>query len=223
MIKENDINWKTILKYNLRFTFSINVILSVGIMILGMILFKIFSINRPSFERMCEYFLIFMVPASVQGIGDYECVHRIWEFVFTKKASYYVIYFFRLFILLVFNALLFAIPYSIMAVRSSETVEISLLGGVFITSVWLGLLGLFFLEWTGSRQLSFGIIIVYYLFEALMKGRVSGPMQLMGYTNGNPGSKANLAIGCLILFVVLFVILIAKVRGLYGNRDRGTV
>ena len=56
-----------------------------------------------------------------------------------------------------------------------------------------------------------------------MKGRVSGPMQLMGYTNGSPGSKANLAIGCLILFVVLLVVLIAKVRGLYGNRDRGTV
>ena len=212
--------WNTLFINNLRFVSSYNIMLSAVIMLLGLLIFEIKGITPSTYVRMCEYLTLFVGPISLIPIADYECGNNIWELVYTRQQSFLPIYIMRILIVCIEDAVILIVPYLVSVMGRAENTERHYYWGKLITVIWFGMIGTFITEALGSKQVAFCILIIYYLFESLTKGKITGDWQLMGYSNNCSVSKMFLLFTTLLLSVFTISLKHLKVRGIYDNRDR---
>lgn len=205
--------------YNLRFVTSYNMLISAAITVLGIFVFGAHGLTPAAYTRMCEYLTIFAGPVSLIMIADYECSNHVWELVYNRRQAFIPIYVFRIIAVCIENAILQMIPYVVVRVEGQE-MSFDYYWGILVTIIWFGMTGMFVAELTGSKQIAFGFMILYYLFESLTKGRITGNWQLMGYSNNCPVSKIYLCLLSLVLLIIMVFMKLLKVKGIYDNRDR---
>lgn len=216
------VNVGEIIRINIKISISYNVITAIFVMVFGLVVFDANDLSLINYYKLCEYLMVFIFPILFAGVGDIDCINHMWEMTFCKSIGYMHIYVFRIMFLVVIGILINAVPF-VFLMTNEKMATIGHLFGGLIASIWLGLVELWLIEIFGNRQLAIGMVVMYYLLESITKGNITRNFQIMGYCNGNEKSKEYLLLASSMMCLILIISVFYKVRGYYGNKDRGSV
>ncbi|MCR5829632.1 MAG: hypothetical protein K6F93_04680 [Lachnospiraceae bacterium] len=211
-----------LVKFNVKLVMNYNMLICIGIIVVGLITFGLVPMSRGMYYRMNEFVLIFVGPVSLLSIADLECREHVWEMVYAKQQRMISVLILRLVLVFIADAMLFSVPYFLVWYSGNSEIGFTDYLGCLITALWFGLVGFVLTEITGSRQVGVCTLVVYYLLEVITAGKYTKEFTLVGYLTGRPETKRNLMYATAVLVVLVLCFDYFKIRGIYDNRDRVT-
>jgi hypothetical protein len=162
-----------------------------------------------------EEWIIFIVEQFISPIGiilfaktaliEYET--KIYEFAYIKTQPYWRTILSRIIILCVELMAVILIGLFILYFLDGNFNLLKILFGVFVTSFYLGVIGM--LSAYIFKQMEVGILIsfLYYFFEIFSKGKYTRSLYLFGMISGDYVSKVKLFIISTILVIVCLILI----------------
>ncbi|MEW8973029.1 MAG: hypothetical protein AB2375_02450 [Tissierellaceae bacterium] len=179
---------------------------------LSYVLVILFMVNKDS---PSEEWIIFIVEQFISPIGiilfaktaliEYET--KIYEFAYIKTQPYWRTILSRIIILCVELMAVILIGLFILYFLDGNFNLLKILFGVFVTSFYLGVIGM--LSAYIFKQMEVGILIsfLYYFFEIFSKGKYTRSLYLFGMISGDYVSKVKLFIISTILVIVCLILI----------------
>lgn len=197
-----------IVQYNVKITCNLNF---AAAFILTLITPTFFSLRMLSLNDMAvigEYYLSITGIILFSHIGDIEKRDKTEETVYWRKTPHILIFITRI---LMMMFLIFVLIFSITVYAKFNNGEFSiwtLTGGVWISAVFLGLIGLTTANLTGDITSGYLISFAYYGFELFTKGKYTGNMYLFSLTNSSFHEKN-------VLFIIIIFMFAANIIYMY--------
>lgn len=184
-------------------------IIALALIYIGAIylMVNINSLSEESIIFIGEQLLSPIGIAMFVRIGLIEYEYKVGEMVYLKLYPYWKTIFYRIIIVSVQLFLILAIAFIPFKFIVTDSKIINILLGTYITSFYLGVMGMTLGYIT--KEISIGILIpfIYYFFELLSKKKFTKGLYLFGMSVGNYRSKLKLFfIASVIIIIFLFTI-----------------
>lgn len=184
-------------------------IIALALVYIGAIylMVNINSLSEDSIIFIGEQFLSPIGIGMFVRIGLIENEYKVGEMVYLKSYSYWKTIFYRIIIVSIQLFLILAIAFIPVKFIVTDFKIINILLGTYITSFYLGAIGMTIGYIT--KEISIGILVpfIYYFFEMFSKGKLTKGLYLFGMIVGDYTSKLKLfSIAVVITIIFLFTI-----------------
>lgn len=192
--------------YNLRLCFSYNIYMTVLFFASSIIFFDLKNMQLMDYLKMGELYLPLAGMFLFVYIGGLEEHIGCWDMVCSKRRKFVFLHLFRIFILAVILMLMFLALLSFIWINSPYIGVWSCFWGIYIDALFIGAIGMFFADLTGSYAVGYIVDMGCYGIGTIFgNDGFLGCFQLTGYLDKNITSKY------VLLAMTLLIILLDSV------------
>jgi hypothetical protein len=202
-------NFSSILKYNIKIIFNINTIAAIVFLLLTPVFFNLRMVTYPEIAQIGEMYLSVIGVVLLTYLCSIEEGCNVKELVYARSTPFVLQLLIRLglaFFMIFFLQLLIFIS-CVFQGGEFDLAEIS--SGTWITSLFLGMLGLTFSNIINDVKSGYLIAFSYYIFEFGTKGKYTNGIYLFSLLNGSFREKYYL-LALIILFILINCLIIWK-------------
>lgn len=199
--------------YNIRLCFSYNIFMTGLFFISSIIFYNLKNMELMDYLKMGELYLPLSGMFLFVYIGGLEENIGCWEIVCSKRKKFVFLHLFRIFILAVILMLMFLALLSFIWINSQYIGAWSCFWGIYIDALFIGVIGMFFADLTGSYAVGYIVDMGCYGIGTIFgNDGFFGCFQLTGYLDKNITSKY------VLLGMTLLIILVDSVY--YCSRQK---
>lgn len=202
-----------IVHYNMKIICNLNFIAAFVLAIITPVFFSLRMLSFSDMAVVGEYYLSIMGIILFSCIGDIEKRDKTEEIVYWRKTSHILIFAVRILMMMIFVlALILSITY-LAKINSGEFPLWSMTGGIWISAVYLGMVGLTTANMAGDITSGYLIAFAYYGFELFTKGKYTMGIYLYSMTNNCFQEKYKLLLIIVILCIFNIIVVSKKSEG----------
>lgn len=185
---------KKVIYYNIKISCSVNFLAAIALIALVPFIFSLRMLGTREIAVIGEMYLSIIGIILFTFIVDIEERDNIKETIFSRKTPYVYIFILRIFILMILAFLLIAII-TLYACYNGGSFSIwGITAGIWVSAVFLGLLGLTISNVTGNITSGYIGAFAYYLFELVTKGKYTRSFYLFSLLNNSLNEKYRILI-----------------------------
>lgn len=203
------------LYYQLKGTFMRSFLLGLAFAGFVGVLFQGFGRDLEQLKRIGENYLSLSSIFLFVPLCNIEKETNVYEVMCVQRKAYVSIYLLRVFVACILLGVVLAVPLAFFAVRFGYEPGSWYLG-IYISALFLGLLGLLVGEKLGSRRIGIAAILGYYVLCVSLKDKFRW-LSICGYTYQIPNTKYHLLAGCIVEMVLLMGLMLYRS---YAKRRR---
>lgn len=203
------------LYYQFKETFLRNFLFGLAFAGFVSMLFQGFGRDLEQIKRIGENYLSLSSIFLFVPLCNIEKETNVYEVMCVQRKAYGSIYLLRVFVACILQGVVLAVPLAFFAVRLGYEPGGWCLG-IYLSTLFLGLLGILVGEKLGSRRIGIAVILGYYVLCVSLKGKFQW-MSICGYTYQIPNSKYHLLAGCIMEVALLMGLLLYRS---YAKRRR---
>lgn len=196
------------LYYQMKQTFCKNILFALLFVCFISILMQGFANDLEQLKRIGENYLTLSSIFLFVPLCSIEKNSNVYEVTCVQRKAYTSIYLMRVCAACLLQAIVLAVPLTCYILRFGYHFGLWCVG-IYISTLFLGLLGLLIGEKTGSRRMGIAAILGYYLLCVSMKNQFKW-LTICGYTYHISKSKYRLAAGCLAEIIMLTILLLYR-------------
>lgn len=167
-----------------------------------------FANDLEQLKRIGENYLTLSSIFLFVPLCSIEKNSNVYEVTCVRRKAYTSIYLMRVCAACLLQAIVLAVPLTCYILRFGYHFGLWCVG-IYISTLFLGLLGLLTGEKTGSRRMGIAAILGYYLLCVSMKNQFKW-LTICGYTYHISKSKYRLAAGCQAEIIMLTILLLYR-------------
>lgn len=199
-----------IIHYNVKITCNLNLAAALVLTLITPIFFSLRMLSFNDIAVIGEYYLSITGIILFSYIGDIDKRDKTEEILYWRKTPHILMFITRILIMM---SVTFVLVISIIIYAKFNNGDFDILklaGGVWVSAVFLGLIGLTVANLTGNITSGYLISFAYYGFELFTRGKYTGKIYLFSLTNSSFNEKYMLLLIILILCAVNIVYVYKK-------------